>query len=283
MSGGASDGQTPGAPKRSEVAPGGGTAAAFGLVPSSTSDRKDLKHIDRFESRYRRLKKNVCTSARLLRDGMQVNGFRHFLAMVTLTYAPGANWHPDHIPDFQKRIRGWLKYRGYPYAFVWVCELQQRGAPHYHLLIWVPHGIRLPKPDECGWWPHGSTRIEKVEKPIGYLMKYLSKGQDSIHRFRKGQRTHGSGGLNQTAKMERRWWLAPKYVRDKWPDFRVGVRPASGGGWIATSTGEWLASPWRFVGWSPITGAVIRWIAGPEVGVYWAEVGTITEACGITL
>ena len=243
--------------------------AAFGLVPSSTSDRKDLLPLNRFENRFRRLKKNVKTSARLLNEAAHAGGRRPFLAMLTLTYAPDKTWGRTHIPTLQKKIRAWLRYRGHHYAFVWVCELQERGAPHYHLLIWVPRGIRLPKPDQCGWWPHGSTRIEKVEKPIGYLTKYMSKNQDSMHRYVKGQRTHGSGGLNLAAKRERRWWMAPSYVRQKWPDFREDVRLAPGGGWMSATSGEWIASPWRFVNWNPITGAIIQWIAGPEIGVYW--------------
>lgn len=240
------------------VANTAGGGGAFGLVPSSTNDRKDELWIDRYESRYRRLRKNVVTSARLLRDEMQKGGFRHFLAMLTLTYRPDVEWDKRHIPELQKRIRGWLRYRGYRYAFVWVCELQQRGAPHYHLLIWVPWGLRLPKPDAFGWWPHGDTRIEKVEKPIGYLIKYLSKGQDSIHRFAKGQRTHGSGGLSGKSKIERRWWLAPGWVRKRWPEHKDDVRPAKGGGWVATTTGEWVASPWQFVGCDPVKGVRIR-------------------------
>ena len=193
------------------------------------------------------------------------------MAMLTLTYAPGVQWDRSHIPELQKRIRGWLQYRGYQYAFVWVCELQQRGAPHYHVLIWIPHGLRLPKPDQMGWWPHGLTKIEKVEKPIGYLMKYLSKGQDSIHRYAKGQRTHGSGGFDADSKAERRWWLAPRYVRKRWPDWRDDVRPAPGGGWCSRATGEWIASPWEFVSWNPITGATVRWIAGPVVGEFASD------------
>lgn len=229
-------------------------SAAFGLVPSTTSNINDV-YIDRFDSRIWRLRKNVITSARLLVDNMTNGGFRYFLGMLTLTYAPGVDWQPHHIPDLQKRIRSWLRYRGHRYAFVWVCELQERGAPHYHILIWVPHGLRLPKADQCGWWPYGSTRIEKVEKPIGYLIKYLSKGQDSIHRYGKGQRTHGSGGLDPKSKRERRWWLAPRYVREKWPDCEDDVRPAPGGGWVSRSTGEWIASPWKFIGWDPVRGA----------------------------
>lgn len=248
----------------------GASVAPFGLVSSSTSDRNTDQTIDRFESRIRRLRKNVITSARLLRDAKQNGGHRHFMAMLTLTYAPGVEWKSNHVPDLQKRIRGWLSYRGHSYAYVWVCELQERGAPHYHILIWIPRGLRLPKADAFGWWPHGSTSIEKVEKPIGYLMKYLSKGQDTIHRYVKGQRTHGSGGLDHNAKKERRWWLAPSYVRKRWPDHKDDVHPAQGGGWVSRATGEWMASPWKFISWHPLYGAVIRWIAGPEIGVFSA-------------
>lgn len=121
------------------------------------------------------------------------------------------NGHPHHTPELQKRIRSWLHYRGHAYAFVWVCELQQRGAPHYHILILVPCGLPLPKPDLKGWWPHGSTRIEGAHKPLGYLIKYVSKTEDTIHRFAKGRRTHGVGGLDEKSRKERRWWLAPPY------------------------------------------------------------------------
>ena len=256
---------------QASIASAAGDGRAFGLVPSPTSDRNPCElRIDRFESRYRRLRKNVLTSARLLRDQLLVGGFRYFLAMVTLTYAPGVEWSKDHIPAMQKRIRAWLRYRGYRYAFVWVCELQERGAPHYHLLIWVPYGLRLPKFDQFGWWPHGATRIEQVEKPIGYLIKYLSKGQDSIHRFAKGQRTHGSGGLGPKEKIERRWWLSPGWVKKRWPNHADDLRPAERGGWVNRSTGEWMASPWRFIGWSPLTGAIIMWTAGPRIGVFAA-------------
>ncbi len=233
-------------------------AVAFGLVPSSTTDRKDELTIDRFESRYRRLKKNVITSCRLLRDSRERDGVRYFLAMLTLTYAPGIAWKPTHLPELHKRIREYLRYRNHRYSYVWVCELQQRGAPHYHILIWLPWGIRLPKADLFGWWPHGSTNIEKVEKPIGYMIKYLSKTQDEIHRYVKGQRTHGSGGLDDIDKIERRWWLSPSYVRQHWPDKADDVRPATGGGWVARRTGEWIDSQWEFVCFVPLVGAVIR-------------------------
>lgn len=233
-------------------------ADSLGLVSSSTSDRKDELTIDRFEARYRRLKKNVLTSGRLLNESREREATRYFLAMLTLTYSPGIEWQSHHLPELQKRIRGWLRYRGHRYAYVWVCELQKRGAPHYHLMIWLPWGVRLPKPDQVGWWPHGSTRIEKVEKAIGYLAKYLSKTESDIHRFAKGQRTHGSGGLDPADKIERRWWLAPGYVRQRWPDKSEDVRPAVGGGWLSRRTGEWIASPWEFSGVIPFVGVAVQ-------------------------
>lgn len=193
----------------------------------------------------------------------QRGGFRHYLAMVTLTYAPDVEWHPYHITEFQKRLRAWLKYRGFGYRNVWVSELQKRGIPHYHIAIWVPHGLRLPKPDRNGWWPHGMSNVEGVKKPFGYLTKYLSKGQDTIHKFPKGMRTHGSGGLSKEAQLERRWWLAPKYVRDRWPSIEDDVVRAQGGGWVSRKHGDWMPSPWELVSFG-IGGVTVRWRGCPE-------------------
>lgn len=245
-------------------------AEPFGLVQVLTSDKdsdpRDLS-IDRHESRLKRLRKTIRKSAGLLSDQAQ-NGFRTFLAMLTVTYGPGVEWSPYHITELQKRIRYWMNVRGFPYAYIWVCELQQRGAPHYHIVIWIPYGRRLPKPDEVGWWPHGMTKIEGVKRSaIGYLMKYLSKGRDDIARFAKGQRTHGSGGLTKASKQQRRWWMAPKFVRDRFPEWQMDVAPAPGGGWVARETGEWVASPWKIVCIGK-SGVVVRWIAGPAIGVY---------------
>ena len=239
-------------------------APAYGLVHSPTSDTQTMQ-LDRIGVRLARLRKNVLTSARLLRDGLTENGFRTFLALLTVTYAPGAKWDPYHITELQKRIRMWLGRRGHRYSYVWVCELQKRGAPHYHILIWLPHGVWLPKPDRMGWWPHGSSNIQGVEKPLGYLVKYLSKCD--VGKFAKGQRIHGSGGLEGTARQERRWWLSPSYVRKRWPEWSADVRPAGGGGWLSRQTGEWMASPWRFVKMTAL-GPMIKWVAGPRIGVF---------------
>lgn len=87
---------------------------------------------------------------------------------MTLTYAPDTEWQPYHVTEYHKRLRAWLKYRGHEYRNVWVSELQKHGIPHYHILIWAPHGMRLPKADVVGWWLYGMSNIEGVQKPIGY-------------------------------------------------------------------------------------------------------------------
>lgn len=37
---------------------------------------------------------------------------------------------------------------------------------------------------------------------------------------------------------------------------------------MTKATGEWMASPLQFISWNPLTGVVIRWVAGPEIRVY---------------
>lgn len=55
--------------------------------------------------------------------------------MLTLTYRDVDAFEPCHISLLIKHIRQWLLRRGYRMLYVWVAELQQRGALHYHVLI----------------------------------------------------------------------------------------------------------------------------------------------------
>jgi hypothetical protein len=126
--------------------------------------------------------------------------------------------------------------------FVWVQEFTKRGRPHYHVLLWLPLGITLPKPDKRGWWPFGMTKIEWARNAIGYIAKYASKG-DSLHLPAKGARMHGNGGVTGDALLEQRWWKLPRWARET-------VAPADkckrrkGGGLLLPDTGEVLSSPW---------------------------------------
>jgi hypothetical protein len=166
--------------------------------------------------------------------------------MVTLTYA-GTNeaWDAGHIRAFMTHVREWYRRRDIPCRYVWVAELQQRGVIHYHAALWVPQGVRMPKPDECGWWPHGMTRIEVARCAVSYLMKYLSKCDDGRGRLPKGARSYGVGGLEAEARASARWLRYPAFIQaraaitDRWTRVK-------GGGW-ASPVGEWFASEFERV------------------------------------
>lgn len=226
---------------------GGRRSEATGLVYSETSDTSNHEiYINPLENRLKRLKHGVITSARLHNETYQKGGFRSKAAMVTLTYRPGVDYSPRHVSDLVKHMRQWCARRGVEFRYVWVLELTKAGRPHYHLLIWLPKGISLPKPDKQGWWRHGHTKIEWARNAVGYMAKYASKGTEG-QGVPKGARLHGTGGLVPDARLERAWWLAPSWVRIRWPEPSYQVRAAVGGGWVSRQTGEWEASPWEVI------------------------------------
>ncbi len=233
--------------------PGAGEAGPVGLVYTSTSPTHSTAVEQRPEgfvitakgARLERMRRSVITTARLVCEGM--TRVKNRVAFLTLTYAGRWDWRPDHMSEFIKRLRAWCVRRGFVPRYVWVAELQERGAVHYHIAVWLPKGINLPKPDKQGWWTHGSTRIEWARAVVGYLAKYVSKGSDTGHAIPRGLRLTGSGGLSPLARDERAWWFLPSYVREV---FEVAdrTRRAAGGGFRSLVTGEWMDSRYRVVG-----------------------------------
>jgi hypothetical protein len=122
-------------------------------------------------------------------------------------------------------------------------ELHESGKPHYHALIWLPPGMKLPMPDEQGWWPHGSTRIEWARHAGPYLAKYIVKDQGACE-LPKGVRMYGVFGLKGAQLKEARWWALPQWLRKI---YGIGARlgRVKGGGWVDRDTDEWLKSPWE--------------------------------------
>lgn len=185
-------------------------------------------------------------------------GFRVDRLMVTLTYRELSGWRGNHIKEYLRTLRRWLERRRIVFRYVWVLELQRRGAAHYHILVWVPRGIRVPMPDRSGMWTHGLSRVELARQPIGYLMKYASKGGDEVE-LPRGARIYGAGGLTPNERRIVRWAMLPRYVREVF-DFSQRVIRARGGGWMSLTTGEWIsAAYWHAGGWhvdhSPTDGA----------------------------
>lgn len=217
--------------------------AAAGLVSSQTSGTSAGKpiRIDREASRLKRLRCSVLTAARL---HVQEKS-RWKVAMLTLTYRPDADWAPGQISSVVRHIRQWLARKGHEMRFVWVQEFTKKGRPHYHLLLWLPLGLTIPKPDKQRWWPWGMTKIEWARNAVGYIAKYASKG-DALHQPAKGARMHGNGGLTGGALIEQRWWKLPGWLRERVePSERVRrAVKGYGRGFVNLDSGEVYKSPW---------------------------------------
>lgn len=190
----------------------------------------------------------VSHHADTVRDLFAAAGVPVQCIMVTLTYAPGVDYSPRQITEYMRRQCAWLDVRDILFAYEWVLELQQRGAPHYHVLWWVPLDSRLPMPDRVtgrqrkAFWPWGMSRIELAFCGPAYITKYASKGTEG-RALPKGARLYGVGGFD-SAKRIAQWRALPAYVRDKTTEGDI-VRRAKGGGWVVRGTGEHIPSAWQ--------------------------------------
>jgi len=235
------------------AAPAWGEAGA-GLVPSKTMQNCMVSFAPSVvaERRVKRLKKSVWASGHL--HGIANNGFRPPVVwFVTLTYRPGVDWASSHVRDAVNKFRDWCKVRGFPCRYTWVAELQGRGAVHYHLLAWLPPGVRMPMWDRrtvtpsgkrmACWWPHGMTNRQVAKSGVGYLMKYLSK-LGELTRFPKGLRLYGIGGLNAQGRAVRSWYNLPEWVK---LSHGVGEVTRAACGFVVRVTGEILEPAFRLL------------------------------------
>lgn len=236
-----------------------------GLVPYTTSHTSDgqraatvfevgaMLGVSAVENRLRRLKHHVRTASRLIKETMHREGRKWRAVFVTLTYRPGVEWSPKHVASFLNNVRMWGARQGVRLGYVWVAEMQKRGAVHYHAVIWLPARLQMPRPDgKRGWWRHGTSNVQTVKRnAIGYLMKYVSKGVGNYPDLPSGARVCGSGGLDRMARNEFHYWRLPRYVRsglesETWGPLRPGelwdgrmrAFRAGGGGWCSRASGE---------------------------------------------
>lgn len=246
---------------RSHAEGGAASGEAAGLVISKTSaigDKSNLQSLKAGEAFELSFSKENQTRARLkrMRKGVWLAGTCHsrhqngFRAddcwFVTLTYRGVQDWRPDHLSAAMAGWRSHCKRAGIGCRYVWVAELQNRGAVHYHLIVWTPKGARMPKWDlptttasgrEVGkLWAHGMTNRQRAKNGVGYLMKYLSK-MGELHTFPDGLRLHGSGGLQDYAKQVRTWYNLPEWVKR---EYGVGDVKRRGGRLIVMDSGEIL-------------------------------------------
>jgi len=210
--------------------------------------------------RVRRVRQAVSAKASAVRS--TPGGFRFTGAFVTLTYRDVAGWKPDHVRFFTQAVRQYARRRGVALrGYVWVAELQARGAVHYHLVFWWSarfRNFRLPKPDDCGFWPHGSSNIRRLRSAGEmYLAKYVSKGDAGA--FPKGLRLYGVDRHPSDSLAVHRATL-PRWVADATSGRVVRVRFL---GWQARDGGPVLPYRYRLVFDRP--GGVPRWRFLPSI------------------
>lgn len=226
-------------------------AAGAGLVPSKTSlhDSISVSFAPSVvaERRVNRLKRSVWASGHL--HGLAENGFRPSVPwFVTLTYADPNGWRADHVSKALQGLRNWCRSIGVPCRYTWVAEIQPKrlettgdAVVHYHLLAWLPVGVRMPHWDRAvgrrsAFWPHGMSNTEIAKSGVGYLMKYLSK-LGELTRFPKGLRLYGIGGLNDTGRKVRAWYNLPEWAKRS---YGVGDLCRKAGALVVCATGEVL-------------------------------------------
>jgi len=236
------------------------TTPKTGVTEATATQAKALRrHMRAVEpdaraARVAGLRRAVGFNARAIGAASDRPGFRAgYVAMMTLTYHDADGWRPDHLTRCLDLIRKHLKSRRVSMRYVWVGELQKRGALHYHVALWLPHGVLVPKPDAQGWWPHGSSNVVTARNAVPYLMKYLSKSMHT-HGFPHGARIHGAGGVEFALRRARRWLGLPGFVRAR-SDVLDDWRRVSGGGWSDPDgvcippefERAWVGDRWTFV------------------------------------
>lgn len=197
--------------------------------------------------RVRRMQKVVVAAAEAARTAVNQPGRREWrVVMVTLTYASGVSWEAFQVERWCRLVRDWAKRRGVRARTQWVIELTKRGVPHYHALVWLPHDVFLPRSDKRGWWPHGMTRTEPARSCVGYLVKYASKGENSVYPLPKRCRLFGVGGRGEAERLITHRAGLPMWLAERTSDWERCSR-AVGGGWFCRDTGEHFRSP--FIVW----------------------------------
>lgn len=207
-------------------------------------DTGEVVEVTPKEARLGRMKKRLAAWSK------SVGGLKLDMIHITLTYRGVDDWTSRDISRFMRRTRDFLG--GKLKAYAWVAELQRRGAVHYHVLLLVELGVRIPKPDSGGWWRHGMTRIELIKgvgKIYGYIRKYVSKGDDGD--FPMGLRLFAVviRSLLGTRKLKLRILSLPGWLRDRTIKDEVMIKEnsdikKSGRTWIIS--GRQYKTPWRF-------------------------------------
>ena len=151
---------------------------------------------------------------------------------VCLTYRDLEAWEKGKraLSKYLNALRMYItrRYR-VRFLYCWVREMQARGVPHYHVLLIVPKGVRIPKPDQS-WWSWGMSNVKLLRfrgrKRIEYyLMDYLEKEIEEVNGVEYLKHSHVFG-VSQLVKTDA-WWSYVDFHRylKKLCYIRFGERP----------------------------------------------------------
>jgi len=224
--------------------------AASGLVGQVTSvtryptlsPNQQLRELSR-QRRFRRMRRVVIASADASRVAAEQGGHRLRAVFVTLTYQTADGWCSRDVTGYVRRVREWLRRRGVAARYQWVIELQKSGRPHYHVVWWLPIRMKLPKPDSCGHWEKGASNIKAATRPVGYLVKYVSKGTDGD--LPSGARLFGTGSPDAGVRLATHRAGLPMWLSGSTPS-DVRCSRVARVGWVERETGCIHQSPYEF-------------------------------------
>lgn len=205
---------------------------------SGWSPRREL-HLDQESIRLKRMRFRVKSGAEYIQSQLSASGTRWYAAMLTCTYREDAFWSPRDISRLTNAIQKYARRKwGVAIPGITVIETTKKGKPHYHLMLWLPSGKRLPMPDRQGWWPHGMTSIDgksrnkssgsPVRSAVAYLVKYASKC-NSEAPLPRGARISSQFGLSQVNRRKLAWRCLPEYVKDRLGLHDMPTRVRGGG------------------------------------------------------
>lgn len=145
--------------------------------------------VDNFEVRHLLMGKRIRAWADVVRH-YEGQGHAIRMVMVGLTYRQAQDYEAGHIRDFMKDAK--RRLGAALLAWAWVCEMQRRGAPHYHVLFVLAAGTSFPYPDRSGMWEHGSTSVVAA-RSHHYLVRYVGKAyQKDLARYPRGCRLYAA-------------------------------------------------------------------------------------------
>lgn len=194
----------------------------------------EITEFSKRQARLSRLRRRVWAWANFL----QKESAGSSLWMITLTYKCVEDWRPNHIREFMQAVRKLYKKKLIGYA--WVAELQERGAVHYHVMLYLKGVQKLPHFDSLGLWEHGMTRVDCARTPF-YIITYSGKEYQKAGKFPKGLRMFAVW-LSPFALAEHLLYqfsltAKPSWVKDIILQFdslysaRVRPKRVVGGGW----------------------------------------------------